>query len=110
MLLGMVASGDLGVECRSPARWFPLICGRGQGGCVPPPLPIPPYIGEECSGEAVLGSDTAEGWEGRLMGSGTAVLLAVVAPMPGTGYVLNKYLLDDIRDERGPRAWGWSGG
>lgn len=34
---------------------------------------------------------------------GTALLLADVGPMPGTGYVLNKYLLDEIRDKRG---WG----
>lgn len=101
--MGMVASGGLGVECRSPARWFPLICGRGQGGSVPPPLPIPPDTGEECGREAALGSGAAEGWEGRLMGTGTDLLLAVVAPMPGTGYVFNKSLLDDIRDERG---WG----
>lgn len=81
--------------------------GGAKGAVSLLPFPSPPYIGEECSGEAVVGSGTAEGWEGRLMGSGTAVLLAVVAPMPGTGYVFNKYLLDDIRDERGPRAWGW---
>lgn len=73
---------------------------------MPPPLPIPPDIGEECSREAALGSGAAEGWEGRLLGSGTALLLAVVAPMPGTGYVLNKYLSDDIRDERDPGLGG----
>lgn len=96
----MVASGGLGLECRSPARWFPLICGRGQEGSVPPPLPIPPDTREECGGEAALGSGAAEGREGRQMGTGTDLFLAVVAPMPGIGYVFNKSLLDDIREGR----------
>lgn len=46
--------GVLGVECFSPARWFPLICGRGheQGRLArPPPLPIPTCTGEECKRE-----------------------------------------------------------
>lgn len=46
--------GGLGVECFSPARWFPLICGRGheQGRLArPPPLPIPTCTGEECKRE-----------------------------------------------------------
>ena len=41
------------------------------------------------------------------MGPGTALLLAAVGPRPGTGYVLHKYLLDEVRDKRGP---GHAGG
>lgn len=79
---------------------------EGPGGSVPPPLPIPSDTGEECGREAALGSGAAEGREGRQMGTGTDLLLAVVAPMPGTGYVFNKSLLDDIRDERGRESGG----
>lgn len=79
---------------------------EGPGGSVPPPLPILSDTGEECGREAALGSGAAEGREGRQMGTGTDLLLAVVAPMPGTGYVFNKSLLDDIRDERGRESGG----
>lgn len=71
-------------------------------GWVPPPLPSLAHTGEECGREAALGPVQLRTREGRLMGLGTALLLAVVAPMPGTVHVLNEQRLDDIRDKRTP--------
>lgn len=97
-----------GVERRSPARWFPLICRRGQGGAVPPPLPTPLTWGGMRRG-AALGPGAAEGPEGRLMGSGTALPLAVVAPCLAQGMCsINTCWM--ISEMRGAWAWGWEGG
>lgn len=105
----MGMGGVLGVEWFSPARWFPLICGRGHEQGRPArvllPFPSPLTLGRNAE-ERLLTLGTAEGWEGRLVGLGTALVPALVAPVPGRVYMLNKYLLDDLRDKRGPARGG----
>ena len=106
--------GGGGGACGSPARWFPLIWGRGRGSggrvlALPRPRPRPPALERNAA-------PPQRAREGRPVGPGTALLLAVEGPMPGTGYVLHKYRPDEIRDKRGPgrgaareprTAWGF---
>lgn len=63
--------------------------GKAAGLC-PSPASRPQQHRAGMPQRSCLDSDTTEAQEGRLMGSGTALLLAIVAPVPGMGCMLNK--------------------